>query len=98
MERIDLRVRACVCIISLSVCVNVIYLLLFIYHYSVAGHANSLSEVTYKIRHSILIALVQTEVVCKLNVLKEGIILFNDALNTFYLRLYGVRHGKGPFR
>ena len=23
---------------------------------------------------------------------KEGIFLFNDALNTFYLRLYGVRH------
>ena len=31
---------------------------------------------------------------------KEGIVLFNDALNTFYLCLYGVRHnyGKGPFR
>ena len=24
-------------------------------------------------------------------VVKEGNILFNDALNTFYLRLYGVR-------
>ena len=24
---------------------------------------------------------------------KEGNVLFNDALNTFYLRLYGVRHG-----
>ena len=23
---------------------------------------------------------------------KEGKVLFNDALNTFYLRLYGVRH------
>ena len=23
---------------------------------------------------------------------KEGIFLFNDALNTFYLRLYGVGH------
>ena len=23
---------------------------------------------------------------------KEGIVLFNDALNTFYLRLYGVIH------
>ena len=23
---------------------------------------------------------------------KEGNILFNDTLNTFYLRLYGVRH------
>ena len=26
------------------------------------------------------------------NVGKEGNILFNDALNTFYFRLYGVRH------
>ena len=24
--------------------------------------------------------------------MKEGHLLFNDALNTFYLRLYGVRH------
>ena len=24
--------------------------------------------------------------------LKEGNVLFNDALSTFYLRLYGVRH------
>ena len=23
---------------------------------------------------------------------KEGYVLFNDALNTFYLRLYGIRH------
>ena len=23
---------------------------------------------------------------------KEGNVVFNDALNTFYLRLYGVRH------
>ena len=23
---------------------------------------------------------------------KEGNVLFNDALNTFYIRLYGVRH------
>ena len=29
----------------------------------------------------------------------EGNVLFNDALNTFYLRLYGVRHnGKGHTR
>ena len=25
-------------------------------------------------------------------------VLFNDALNTFYLRLYVFGHGKGPFR
>ena len=24
--------------------------------------------------------------------MKEGNVLFNDALNTFYLRLYGIRH------
>ena len=32
--------------------------------------------------------------------MKEGNVLFNDALNTFYLQLYGVRHnnGKGPLR
>ena len=29
---------------------------------------------------------------------KEGNVLFNDTLNTFYLWLYGVKHGKGPFR
>ena len=25
-------------------------------------------------------------------IIKEGNVLFNDTLNTFYLRLYGVRH------
>ena len=31
---------------------------------------------------------------------KDGNVLFNDTLKTFYLRLYGVGHnyGKGPFR
>ena len=34
---------------------------------------------------------------CQINnfsiiILKEGNVLFNDALNTFYIRLYGVRH------
>ena len=31
-------------------------------------------------------------VFCCLYPRKEGNVLFNDALNTFYLRLYGVRH------
>ena len=37
-------------------------------------------------------------IVCILNTVftlygrKEGNVLFNDALNTFYLQLYGVRH------
>ena len=31
--------------------------------------------------------------------MKGGIVLFNDAFNTSYLRLYGVGHyGKGPLR
>ena len=25
---------------------------------------------------------------------KEGNVIFNDALNTFYLRIYGIRHEK----
>ena len=31
---------------------------------------------------------------------KEGTVLFNDALNTFYLQLYDIRHvyGKRPDR
>ena len=30
---------------------------------------------------------------------RKGVFLFNDALNTLYLRLYGVRHnGKGPLK
>ena len=32
---------------------------------------------------------INNNLVCKR---KEGNVLFNDALNTFYLRLYGVRH------
>ena len=28
----------------------------------------------------------------KTEIKKEGNVLFNDALNTFYLRLYGIRH------
>ena len=27
-----------------------------------------------------------------MHTMKEGNVLFNDALNTFYLRLYGIRH------
>ena len=29
---------------------------------------------------------------------KEGNVLFNDALKTFYLKLYGVKYAKGPLR
>ena len=29
---------------------------------------------------------------------KEGNVLFNNTLITFYLQLYGIRHGKGPLR
>ena len=34
----------------------------------------------------------QREVANTFSVSKEGSVLFNDALNTFYLRLYGVGH------
>ena len=30
--------------------------------------------------------------ICTIHIRKEGNVLFNDELNTFYLRLYGVRH------
>ena len=33
-----------------------------------------------------------SKTVVHVSMLKEGHVLFNDALNTFYLRLYGVRH------
>ena len=29
---------------------------------------------------------------CSVGIRKEGNVLFNNALNTYYLRLYGVRH------
>ena len=35
-------------------------------------------------------AITEEEILCAVR--KEGNVLFNDALNTFYLRLYGVRH------
>ena len=35
---------------------------------------------------------VHTGVRCSFHGRKEGNVLFNDALNTFYLRLYGVTH------
>ena len=45
-------------------------------------------------------AISEINVICPKNIYsdsscmrrKEGNVLFNDALNTFYLRLYGVRH------
>ena len=40
----------------------------------------------YIVRHTHIIYQTEDEK------LKEGNVLFNDALNTFYLRLYGVRH------
>ena len=40
----------------------------------------------------ILHFLVRKKTPYKTEGMKEGNVLFNDALNTFYLRLYGVRH------
>ena len=39
-------------------------------------------------RQALLIIMVMIIIITR----KEGNVLFNDALNTFYLRLYGVRH------
>ena len=36
--------------------------------------------------------IMTSEMMMMLLLMKEGHVLFNDALNTFYLRLYGVRH------
>ena len=36
--------------------------------------------------------LAVTSITCSSRTRKEGNVLFNDALKTFYLRLYGVRH------
>ena len=40
----------------------------------------------------ILVGLHSGEIIMTTGRRKEGNVLFNDALNTFYLRLYGVRH------
>ena len=45
----------------------------------------------YDIYGMMHIQKVQTIIIIATN-RKEGYILFNDALNTFYLRLYGIRH------
>ena len=38
-------------------------------------------------------------IVLNIKGMEEGNVLFNDALNTFYLVLYDIRHyGKGPLR
>ena len=39
--------------------------------------------------HGLLFPINKSSFICTR---KEGNVLFNDALNTFYLRLYGVRH------
>ena len=43
----------------------------------------------YKSRHDYFQAFLCVVIRCRR---KEGNVLFNDALNTFYLRLYGVRY------
>ena len=40
-------------------------------------------------RNWTLVKLMLLDYFCRI---KEGNVLFNDALNTFYLQLYGVRH------
>ena len=52
-------------------------------------HAHPVSRGTGLVAHSEhLVLLGHRLVICR----KEGNVLFNDALNTFYLRFYGVRH------
>ena len=47
----------------------------------------------YNIKKFYIYILHHAEIYIQLNVCKmEGNVLFNDALNTFYLRLYGVGH------
>ena len=53
----------------------------FLYHRTLAG---------YTLQHITQLPLLFH--IIKLCRRKEGNVLFNDALNTFYLRLYGVRH------
>ena len=40
----------------------------------------------------VVVVVIDVVVVVVLVVMKEGNVLFNDALNTLYLRLYGVGH------
>ena len=47
---------------------------------------------TVEVVQCVIVGGGQSGVVCLLLIKKEGNVLFNDALNTFYLRLYGVRH------
>ena len=58
--------------------------------------AESAGEISYYSSSSRAIRRVQISLIKKtkkaVNVKIERNVLFNDALNTFYLRLYGVRH------
>ena len=64
----------------------------------ISGHictdtSQHVTEVCSSARVWISWALCTTEHYCQVaERMKEGNVLFNDALNTFYLRLYGVRH------
>ena len=49
------------------------------------GHAETVAEVVERV---VTVVLLHTQLKRR----KEGNVLFNDALNTFYLRLYGVGH------
>ena len=39
-----------------------------------------------------MLCTLTNQMVQRLEIRKEGYVLFNDALNTFYLQLYGVEH------
>ena len=61
---------------------------------------NTRSKNDHQIRNLSLVAHTDPSCIdkCSINTfdITLGNVLFNDALNTFYLWLYGIRHGKGP--
>ena len=72
-------------------------------HHPIDRIAHTMACVTPVVEHWLEQEISQwvfLEVVCKftLSGRKEGNVLFNDALNTFYLWLLGIRHGKKPLK
>ena len=65
-----------------------------IIYYILCGLSSLLFSLSYIYLMIYTIHYVRIETNCASagNLRKEGNVLFNDALNTFYLRLYGVRH------
>ena len=79
-------------LVQLGAATFLLLLLLFYYYFfffnSSHIHTQNISDANMIFDDNVLSTLIRM----------EGNVLFNDALNTYYLRLYGVRHnyGKGP--